>query len=860
MIDQKTAALQVLERMLPENQIVTNRAKLFTYEQDASLDRGHPDGVVFPESTDGVMQIVHWAKKHGVPLVARGAGTGLSGGAIAEHGGIIVEFSRMKQVLELDERGRSAVVQPGVVNADLDTLVKAKGLYYPPDPSSGRAATIGGNIAENSGGPHCFKYGVTTNYVTGLEVVLADGRKMRMGGRALDYPEYDFVGVLNGSEGTLGIITESSVRLIPNPPAVKTLMAAFDSVESASQAVSAMIAGGLVPATMEMMDQKIMRIIEDYVHAGLPVDAGAALIVEVDGYPESVGPQIEEISAILRDQGAHELRMAQTAEEREKIWYARKSAAGAMARLAPAYYLVDGTVPRSELASTLASINQICEAFNLRVGHVFHAGDGNLHPLILIEDPSDRELVKRVLEAGRQSVELCVKAGGSITGEHGVGIEKRDFMTVMYNADELRAMLDIKHVFDPTGLLNPDKIFPAGLPAPEPLPDPSPAPASPFAPTSAKEAAEALRAWSQSGQRVEIRGSGTKTGNSLQKDQQILTNSLNGIHTYARDDLYVTVGAGMPLAELQAELARDRIWVPLVSPWAEATVGGIVATNFNAPLRMRYGGVRDLLLATTVALPNGRVVRAGRSVVKNVAGYDLPKLFAGSYGTLGLMADVTLKLAPLPRARASLIVPVDTLAQGLRWSVDLLRLCMVASSLLLCRGCDVPGISARYSLIYTAEGLSEDVAAELGMVRHALQTAGATESVDNDELSGSDVWATWLSSQLPRTDGKTAMNAVLRLGVAPKDLPTVLGAFAGVVDDAPFIADIANGSWYVSDIKHLATLRQASHRLGGYTVVLGDAGPALDRWGYVPESLDLMHALKARWDVHGVLNHDAFVV
>src|SRR5579883_1001991 len=302
---------QSLAALLPRGQVFTDRTSLLTYEVDAGLDRGLPDGVL---------------------LIGRGAGTGLSGGAVAERGGLIVEFSHMTRVREVDVQGREAIAEPGLINLHLDERVKTNDLYFPPDPASQRASTIGGNVAENSGGPHCFKYGVTTNYVIGMEVVLADGRIARVGGPAFDYPEYDLCGLITGSEGMLALMTAITVRLVRNPPGVKTMLAVFDSVEQAGRAVSAVIAAGLVPATMEMMDQKIIRIVEAYVHGGLPVNAEAILIVEVDGYPVSLDAQIEEIAAILQAQGGYDLRIARNDEERNQIWFARKSAAGAVAR------------------------------------------------------------------------------------------------------------------------------------------------------------------------------------------------------------------------------------------------------------------------------------------------------------------------------------------------------------------------------------------------------------------------------------------------------------------------------------------------------------------------------------------------
>ncbi|MGC8779249.1 MAG: FAD-binding oxidoreductase [Anaerolineae bacterium] len=878
----RSKALLELARLLGPDRVLTNPVELLTYERDASLEQGKPDAVVLPRSTAEVVRLVQWANEAGVPLIARGAGTGLSGGAVAEHGGVIVGFARMNKLLEFDEAGRSIVAEPGLVNLVLDELAKSKGLYFPPDPASGRAATLGGNIAENAGGPHCFKYGVTTNYIIGLEVVLADGQVAHFGGRALDYPEYDLVGLLTGSEGTLGLITQANARLLRNTLAVKTMMAAFDSVEAAGRAVSAVIAQGLVPATMEMMDRKIMRIIEDFVHAGLPVEAGAALIIEADGYPDSVTPQIEEIAAILAAHEARSMRIARSAEERDLIWYGRKSAAGAMARLAPAYYLVDGTVPRSRLAETLAAVNQLCEAEGLQVGYVFHAGDGNLHPFILIPDPNDKALLDRVMRVGQAFMQLCADQGGSITGEHGVGSEKRQFMPLMYNADELAAMREIKEVFDPRNLLNPGKIFPnqrsseaanptgrlraqranggaAGLEdrqrgfsrlggsseRPAEALGPEHAHSTQYAVRSTPDAADFIRACVADHRPIRVRGGGTKSAGLPALPALLSTAELRGITTCSLDDLYVTVGAGTTLQELQAELGRDKMWVPLLSPWSDATVGGIAATAFNAPLRMRYGAVRDLVLAATVVLPDGRIIRAGRPVVKNVAGYDLPKLFVGAHGTLGLITDVTFKLAPLPRARASLLVPVETLAQGMTWAAQLLRICLVASALVLCKGCDIPGLAAPYALVYTAEGMPEDVAAELAQVRAALGNA----PLERDALSGSEVWAQFLAA--------AGNDETLRVGVAAKDLPRLLVESAPALETGTFVADVANGLLFTRGVPATA-VRGAALAAGGYAVAL--SGPTPDRWGYVPEGLGLMRQLKSRWDPEGLFNPAAFVV
>lgn len=835
--------IQTLAQLFHPHQVITHPVECLTYDRDASLEQGMPDGVLLVHTTDDVVKALQWAKVNRVPIIARGAGTGLSGGAVAISGGLILEFSRMNRILDFDESGRRAIVEPGVVNLVLDELVKSKGLYFPPDPASGRSATIGGNIAENAGGPHCFKYGVMTNYLTGLHIVSADGRVIKLGGGALDYPEYDFIGLITGSEGTLALITQAMVRLLRYPPALKTLMASFDSVEQAGHAVSAVIARGYVPATMEMMDQKMMRIIEDYVHAGLPVEAGAALIIEVDGYPESVTPQIERVAVILREHHARSLRIAQTAEERDLIWYGRKSAAGAVARLAPAYYLLDGTVPRSKLAVTLAEINRLCDENNLRVGYVFHAGDGNLHPFILIPNPQDAALMQRIHATGHQIMELCVRMGGSITGEHGVGSEKREFMPLMYTADELAVMREIKDLFDPHQLLNPGKIFPTTMPIPSASPTLGSVPTSPFAPSDAEQAAHAICAWYAQGQRIRV------TSNGVARDDAMIlsTKNLRGVVNYSLDDLYVTVKAGTPLGDLQAELAREQMWVPLVAPSPNTTIGSIIATNLNAPLRMRYGGIRDVLLAARVVLPDGRQIWAGRPVVKNVAGYDLPKLFVGAYGTLGLIVDATLKLMPVPHSRATLLIPLDDIEQGMRLGMRLARVALVASGVLLCSNYPVTDSRAPYALVYTVEGMHEDVEAELAQVRACVQDEEMHPLAQLDSPSANHVWANFLHA--------SDDTLIVRAGVAPKDLPALVKWLAD--DRTTWLADWANGMLYTRGVP-IEAIRPLALKLGGYAVVL--KGNASDVWGYAPASLEWMRALKRRWDPQGLFNPGAYVV
>ncbi len=880
------ALLADLAARLGPDRVVVDPAQLITYEVDGSFDRGHPDGVVFPRSVDEVVQVVRWAAEHRTPLIARGSGTGLAGGAVPEIGGLVVQLGLMNKVLELDLIGHSAVVEAGTVNLIFDNQVRKHGLFFPPDPSSQRTATIGGNIGTNAGGPHCFKYGVTSNYVTGLEVVLSDGRIIHTGGRAFDMPAYDLTALFVGSEGTLGIITRADLRVLRDPPAVRTMLAAFDSVEHAGEAVSAIIARGLVPATMEMMDSSIVRIVEEYAHPGLPLDAGAVLIIEVDGYPESVGPQIAEIEATLRECNVREMRIAQSAAERDRIWFARKSAAGAMARLAPAYYLLDGTVPRSKLAETLAIVNQIIEADGFRTGHVFHAGDGNLHPLILIEDPSDRTLIARILETGRKILAACVAAGGSITGEHGVGIEKRAFMSLMYGPTELSLMWDMKEIFDPVGIMNPGKVLPPREEVVAPSHNGRPTDSAPVihspeiaeasatppvaTPESPEEAAETLHALIDAGKSVRIRGGGTKSALLPPADAVLSTGCLSGIRALAPEDLYVTVGAGMRLEELQAVLQEHRMWAPLASPWSAATIGGLIAANANAPLRMRYGSIRDMLLAATIALPDGRVARIGRPVVKNVAGYDLHKVHVGAHGTLGLLCDVTLKLAPLPRARATVIATPRRIAQALDVGAALAQQSLVASAVLTLEIADggdwlseLPVALDRRPttlLVYTAEGLAEDVTAEIAAVRAALRSADIP-AVQINAPSGCALWGAFINAAQPE-------DLLVRVGVAPKDIRAFMQR-AGFGGNESYLTDLAAGQVYVrapaphpeDASRMLDRLRTAARTLNGYAIAL--AAPArarFDRWGFTPDALDRMQEMRRRWGADGRLNPGAFIV
>jgi glycolate oxidase len=450
-----------LARIVGEDGVLWRPEDLMLYEYDALSSVRQPDAVVFPRTTEQVVQIVKVATRHNQPVVARGAGTGLSGGSVATEGGIVVGFSRMKQILEIDLENQRARVQPGVVNLDLTLAVADDGYYFAPDPSSQKACTIGGNVAENSAGPHTLAYGVTTNHVLALEVVLPDGEVIHTGAEHWDRPGFDLTGLFVGSEGTLGIVTEVTVRLSRKPEAVETLLAIYDRIVDATRTVAAITARGITPAALEMMDGFTLRAVEEATHAGYPMDCAAVLLIEMEGLREAVEEHADEIEAVCRENQAREVRRAKSAEERELLWKGRKNTFGAIGRISPSYYVQDGVIPRTRLPEMLEFIGSIEKKYALHIGNIFHAGDGNLHPLIMY-DSRDSEQSARVLEAAKEIMGRCVEMGGSITGEHGVGREKINLMPLIFSDDDLEMMRRIKSFFNPLGRLNPGKLLPTG--------------------------------------------------------------------------------------------------------------------------------------------------------------------------------------------------------------------------------------------------------------------------------------------------------------------------------------------------------------------------------------------------------------
>ncbi|MGC6517500.1 MAG: FAD-linked oxidase C-terminal domain-containing protein [Candidatus Puniceispirillaceae bacterium] len=460
LIARRAEIAQSLRAILPADCVIDSEASMKAYDADGlSAYRQMPLIVVLPETTQQVADVLKWCKSQQIKVVPRGAGTSLSGGALPLADGIVLGLGKFNKILDIDYENRCVVTQPGVTNLGITHAVEDKGFYYAPDPSSQIACSIGGNIAENSGGVHCLKYGLTTNNVTGIEIVTIDGEVMRLGGKHLDSGHLDILGLMTGSEGLLGVVTEVTVRILKKPATQRALLVGFDTVQEAGQAVSNVIAAGIIPAGMEMMDAPAINAAEDFVQAGYPRDAAALLIIELDGPKVEVDFLLERVGEIATSSGATSLRLSHSEEERNQFWAGRKSAFPAVGRISPDYLCMDGTIPRKALPEMLTRMAAMSQKYGLRVANVFHAGDGNLHPLILFDANVEGELA-RAEEFGNDILRNCVALGGVLTGEHGVGVEKRDLMPEMFTDEDLKQQQRVKCAFDDHHLLNPGKVFP----------------------------------------------------------------------------------------------------------------------------------------------------------------------------------------------------------------------------------------------------------------------------------------------------------------------------------------------------------------------------------------------------------------
>ena len=675
--------IENLGTIVGRENVLSKPDELLVYECDGLPHHKHrPRAVVFPSSTEEVAAVMRELARAKVPFTPRGAGTGLSGGALALDSGVVIEMARMRKILRIDPENRLAVVQPGVVNLDVSRAAAAYGLYYVPDPSSQPTCTIGGNIAESAGGIHCLKYGTTTDHVLGCRVVLAGGEVVDLGGAGVEPQGYDLLGTFVGSEGTFGIATEATLRLSQTPPAVRTLLGEFGEVNDASHAVSAIIAAGVMPAALEMMDGEIIRAVEASIFAaGLPPDAGAALLIELDGIEAGIDVEAERVRAICMEYGARSCRNARDEAERKQLWAARKGAFGAIGRISPDSMIQDAVVPRSRLPEVLGAAYEIAARYQLRIANVFHAGDGNLHPLICF-DSRFADQVMRVREAGRELMEVCVAAGGTITGEHGVGLDKRDLLPLVFSDDDMNAMLRVRAAFDPLGLCNPGKVIPMlrgcgeakaiAQPFNEPITTTAQhvtdkPPRSSLAeivgeeyvagnmvsPGSIDEVSEVIKLAAL--QRWSVMPTGGSDGNA---DLIVSTARLNQIIEHEPADLIAVAQAGVKLTDFNSKLSENGQWLPLDPPDdGRATLGGVVANGLGGAQQFGYGRPRGMVIGMKVVLADGSVIRTGGRVVKNVAGYDLSKLFTGSRGSLGIIAELNFKLRPRPEREATVVIP-----------------------------------------------------------------------------------------------------------------------------------------------------------------------------------------------------------
>ncbi|HEY6243400.1 MAG TPA: FAD-linked oxidase C-terminal domain-containing protein [Pyrinomonadaceae bacterium] len=694
-----------LSAIVGSDHVLSTPDELLVYECDGLPHHKHrPRAVVFPSSTAETAAVMKELALAQVPFTPRGAGTGLSGGALALNQGVVIELARMRKILKVDVPNRLAVVQPGVVNLHVSRAVAPFGLYYVPDPSSQPTCTIGGNIAESAGGIHCLKYGTTTDHVLGCRVVLAGGEVVDLGGSGIEIGGYDLLGTFIGSEGTFGIATEATLRLSQTPPAVRTLLAEFGEVNDASHAVSAIIAAGVMPAALEMMDREIIRAIEASIFAaGLPPDAGAALLIELDGIEAGIDDEVARVTDICMEFGARNCRAARDENDRKKLWAARKGAFGAIGRVTPDTMIQDAVVPRSRLPEVLSAAYEIAGRHRLRMANVFHAGDGNLHPLICFDSRFPDE-VKRVREAGSELMQVCVSAGGTITGEHGVGLDKRELLPLVFSDVDMNCMLRVRSAFDPLGLCNPGKVVPMlrgcgeGRAVSFDLSNANSVVSETFErarstmtgkmtpkvfdveaaankieamlgaqnlvqsesivvhPGSVAEIIEVMKLASSEAWTVRPAGSMSWLGVKTPANLIVSMSRLNQIIEHEPADLIAIAQAGVRLTTFNEELSKNGQRLPLDPPDdGRATLGGVVATGLGGAQQVAYGRPRRSVIGMKVVLADGSLVKAGGRVVKNVAGYDLCKLFTGSYGSLGIITELNFKLRPRPAMERTII-------------------------------------------------------------------------------------------------------------------------------------------------------------------------------------------------------------
>ena len=908
------AFINNLRAIVGSENVLTEPDELLVYECDGLPHHKYrPRAVVFPSTTEETSEVMRTLADARVAFTPRGAGTGLSGGALALNDGVVIELARMRKILHIDAANSTALVQPGVVNSHVSRAVAHLGLNYVPDPSSQPTCTIGGNLAENAGGIHCLKYGTTTDHVLGVRVVLAGGQVVDLGGAVTERAGYDLTGTFIGSEGTFGIVTEATLRLVPIPPAVRTLLAEFVNVNDASHAVSAIIAAGVMPAALEMMDGEIIRAVEASVFsAGLSLDIGAALLIELDGIEAGIDDEAERVKSISIEHGARSCRSAQDEAERLRLWAARKSAFGAVSRISPDSMIQDAVVPRSRLPEVLADAYRISAKYQLRLANVFHAGDGNLHPLICFDSRSP-EQVHAVKEAGRELMETCVRAGGSITGEHGVGFDKRELLSLIFSETDMDTMLRVRAAFDPTGLCNPGKMIPmlrgcgearavagsgngnlkqvdAAIPRPPMKPaltvshttvDPAAAqklllsivgatnisvemfaPAVLVTPESVSQICEVMRLAAANRWTVLPAGAATwiNAGNNLQPINLVVsTQKLTRILEHEPADLISRTEAGVTLRALNDDLKRNGQWLPIDPPDdGTATIGGVVSTGLGGAQQFGYGAPRRHVIGMKVVRADGSLIKMGGRVVKNVAGYDLSKLYTGSYGTLGVIVELNFKLRPIPFETVTMLGTGEPhqLLDGARKVIDA-RLFPVAVELLS------PSVAAEIGLAKTDYVLLIKFDGSKNGIGYQAKTAsdiiGASESLGLDRVETDDsIWRSIASMPLKRPE-----DIVLRISVKPADLKPLISELE--TKELGWQISIGTGCVRVfapsENNADISSLRSMAQHLGGSLII--ENAPAqvkqqFDAWGELGNMTTLMERIKQQLDPDHILSPGRF--
>ncbi len=645
-----------LQALVDPHRVLHSAAARAPFESDGlTAFRAQPFAVVLIETAAEIVSVVRWCHATGVPFLARGSGTSLSGGSMPIPNGIVLALNRMNRILTMQPEDLLCRVEPGVINLEVSRAAKPHGLYYAPDPSSQAICTIGGNVAFNSGGAHCLKYGMTSNHVLGLTYVTPTGEVEHIGHDSLEGLGPDLPGFFVGSEGRFGVALELTLRLLPLVPMYQTVLAAYHSTAAAGDAVAQVVASGMLPGAMEIMDRLSIQAAEVSVKADYPAGAAAILIVELEGDPEQVSVDFAALQKLLEASGAYEIRTARNHAERDAIWKGRKSAFSAVGRLSPDYIVQDGVVPRSRLGEALQTIEDLGRQYDIRVANVFHAGDGNLHPLILFDGREDGAL-HRAEELAGEILQMCIGMGGSITGEHGVGMEKGAYLPLQYQGRDLQFMYDVSYALDPHGVANRDKklrheswpIAPA-TPAADAWP--------PEYTNVQRRRIENLRIRIRQARRVRVVGGGTKSTGPAQDHEEIrAAGALSGILEYNPAEFTITAWAGTPVADIQAALAEQGQYLPFGPPaQSGSTMGGMVACGLSGEGRLRFGGIRDFILGVRCIDGRGELLYGGGRVVKNAAGFDLPKLLVGSLGSLGFMLELTFKVFPQAPARGTLI-------------------------------------------------------------------------------------------------------------------------------------------------------------------------------------------------------------